>query len=370
MRLAPVLLALSAVGPAIARPAADKRQLFSISIPGIGNPFATTTPPVVTTTPPVRPTTTPPVVSTTAPASSTTSHTSSSEAPSSSTASSSSVAPSSSTTTTTSSEAPSSTTASSSTTTQSSSSSEASSSETTSTPPTEVTVTKDRPIESSHSASAAPSNAKKDTLSTGAIAGIAVGGGLALLAIIAAIILFARRRRHEDDDAIRWPELNRHGDSSTMAALPAHRTGHHGIDTGPADRRMSLGSDLEGPAYLQDDNPSVSALNGSSFGSPAGLHDYNEKAAYFDPGATTSHHSDVYSPAPVNLTPGEVYHPGHPGSYGSHDDYTSYPPAVRPQPSPVHGVTEYDWEQSQAQDPYGGYVGATRQESPPYPNRY
>lgn len=145
---------------------------------------------------------------------------------------------------------------------------------------------------------------------------------------------------------------------------------------------MSLGSDLDGPAYMQEDHPSVGALNGSSFGSPAGLHDYNEKAAYFDPAATAGHHGgDAYNTGPIGLAPGEVYHPtSHSGggSYGEHDDYTSYPPAVRPQPSPVHGVAEYDWEQAQAQDPYGGYVGATRQESPPsgmtgvgsYPNRY
>lgn len=136
---------------------------------------------------------------------------------------------------------------------------------------------------------------------------------------MAVIVLFARRgRRTSDDEAIRWPELNRHGDSDAVHALPAHRTDGHGV----SDRRMSLGSDLDGPAYMSPDTdiaPNSTGLSGSNFGAASMLNDsYSEK---YDPNGPRRGSS----------------------LYGYDDDYTSFPPPVQPQPSPVHGV-RYDWE--------------------------
>lgn len=186
----------------------------------------------------------------------------------------------------------------------------------------------------------AGSGNKSESISTGAIIGIVVGVAAAVLAVIAVVVFALRRRRHNDEEAIRWPELNRHGDSDAAPALPARRTGQHGIDT-PSDRRMSLGSDLEGPTYGSSEHNGT-ALNGSDFGGGVMLHDipYDEKRPAYD--------QQVYE----------------------HDDFTSYPPAIRPQPSPVHGV-QYDWDDQAGymDQQYGGadpsYPPMHRQDSPP-----
>lgn len=203
-------------------------------------------------------------------------------------------------------------------------------------------------VVTSEAASSAASG-ESSGLGKGAIIGIAVGAGVAVIAIVTAIIFFARRgRSSSDDEAIRWPELNRHGDSSAVHALPAHRTDGHGS-------RMSLGSDLDGPSYMTPDseiaNP-TSGLNGSNFGATSMLSDnYDEKA-----------YDSVYSdPAGAAAAPH-----GHHGSngYGYDDDYTSFPPPVQPQPSPVHGV-QYDWEDGSYSDHHQQYAAMQRGGSPP-----
>ncbi|PCH39365.1 hypothetical protein WOLCODRAFT_141212 [Wolfiporia cocos MD-104 SS10] len=70
-------------------------------------------------------------------------------------------------------------------------------------------------------------------LSTGGIIGLSVAGGVMLLSVVAfAVFKFSRKKyldEYDDAEAIKWPELNTHGDSPH--ALPTHRTGNAGFET-------------------------------------------------------------------------------------------------------------------------------------------
>ncbi|ORX38444.1 hypothetical protein BD324DRAFT_357896 [Kockovaella imperatae] len=76
-------------------------------------------------------------------------------------------------------------------------------------------------------------NEDSSSLSTPAIIGISVGAGVLVLSLIACAVWRMKRRHGDEDEAIRWPELNRHGDADTHHALPARVTGQHGIETNP-----------------------------------------------------------------------------------------------------------------------------------------
>lgn len=52
-----------------------------------------------------------------------------------------------------------------------------------------------------------------------------------------------KKRSGDEDEAIRWPELNRHGDSDAHHALPARQTGQHGIETSPLVSGWDVGGD-------------------------------------------------------------------------------------------------------------------------------
>lgn len=181
----------------------------------------------------------------------------------------------------------------------------------------------------------------KAGISTGAIAGIAVGAA-AVLAILAGVLFWLLRRgRHDEDEAIRWPELNRHGDASVVHALPVSQ---HGVN----DRRMSLGSDLDGPSYQTDESAGGPAV------APSNYHGSN--AHYSD----EQHFNDGYE-YEHNAAGHGAFRQTSP-SYGEHDDYTNLPPAVQPQPSPVHGVQGYEWDADTY--PHDQYPSMQRQ-SPP-----
>lgn len=157
--------------------------------------------------------------------------------------------------------------------------------------------------------------------------GIAVGGAAAVIGVIVAIVMLSRRRTSSEDEAIRWPELNRHGDADTHTALPAREVG---------EKRMSLGSDYDGPTYQSDENHA----GGSNY---VGPDLYDDAAVSYPPGSQTQY----------------VYDHG--------DNYSTFPPAVQPQPSPVHGAP-FDWESSEGAYqgyPADGYNNMARQESPP-----
>ena len=92
---------------------------------------------------------------------------------------------------------------------------------------------------SSQTSSAATNDDKKEdgpAIGTGAIIGIAVGVGAVVFGLIGMAIWRMKRRGGDEDEAIRWPELNRHGDSDAHHALPARQTGQHGIETSPLVR--------------------------------------------------------------------------------------------------------------------------------------
>jgi hypothetical protein len=174
------------------------------------------------------------------------------------------------------------------------------------------------------------------------------------------------RKRRSEDEPMRWPELNRHGDAPAHHAIPVS-------NHGSSDRRMSLGDELDDPAYLGDVTPNhVPALNGSAFGSTAML-DYDEKAAV-PPGAMTydpdyAHHRDLGPQQGYGYD--DHHNQGPQQGYGFDDhqsDYTSYPPPVQPQPSPVHGAPYDQWDRSSSDGAHysaeNGYSGMTRQTSP------
>ncbi|KAJ9127815.1 hypothetical protein QFC24_000098 [Naganishia onofrii] len=83
-------------------------------------------------------------------------------------------------------------------------------------------------------------------LSTGVIIAISVVGGVVVLAIGLFIVWKLKQKKfngYDDDiDGIKWPELNKHGESSTMP-LPAKPTGGHGFETNALERRMDLDDD-------------------------------------------------------------------------------------------------------------------------------
>ncbi|KAJ7067162.1 hypothetical protein C8F01DRAFT_961815, partial [Mycena amicta] len=92
---------------------------------------------------------------------------------------------------------------------------------------------------SSFSSTAAADN--KDTKNTssglgpGGIAGLAAAGGVALLCVAGFFIWKCTRKRggdFDDNEAIKWPELNAHGDGVATHAMPVHNTGRSGFDTG------------------------------------------------------------------------------------------------------------------------------------------
>ncbi|WVF67438.1 hypothetical protein IAT40_002194 [Kwoniella sp. CBS 6097] len=170
-----------------------------------------------------------------------------------------------------------------------------------------------------------------DSIPTAAIIGISVGAGVVVIVLIAFAVWRMKRRNSDEDEAIRWPELNRHGDSDAHHALPARQTGQHGFETNPLSRSLSNSSSIFAPSSLappQSGNAGGApmALNGSSFGATSSLEDeYSEKQAA--------------------------------ASYDDHENYTSLPPPVQMHQGPegldyppAHGHSPMHEDD----DPYGG----------------
>ncbi|WVQ71971.1 hypothetical protein IAR50_001514 [Cryptococcus sp. DSM 104548] len=187
-------------------------------------------------------------------------------------------------------------------------------------------------------ASSTAASTKSDgSLSTGAIIGICVGVGVAVLALIGLALCRMRKRSSDEDEAIRWPELNRHGDSDVHHALPARETGQHGFETSGMSRPLSSGSSIHyadypaeygsaGGDYLGTPLPHTPvpmALGGSNFGASSTLEDeYDEK---YPPSSGHLDHSATHlaggPPSP------------NPNSLDEHDNYSSLPPPVQPTPA-------------------------------------
>ncbi|WVR09530.1 hypothetical protein IAU60_006599 [Kwoniella sp. DSM 27419] len=176
-----------------------------------------------------------------------------------------------------------------------------------------------------------------DSISTPAIIGISVGAGVVVLLLVAIAVWRMKRRSGDEDEAIRWPELNRHGDSDAHHALPARQTGQHGFETNPLSRTLSNSSSIFAPSSHHGLGPGATgpapmALNGSSFGAASSLEDeYTEKHAM-----------------------GMEAH-----SYDDHDNYTSFPPVVQPHQADAGVIGGPGYSPSipghgEDEDPYGG----------------
>lgn len=171
---------------------------------------------------------------------------------------------------------------------------------------------------SSPSPDSSSSRASGPAISTGAIVGIAVGVGVVVFALIGLAVWRMKRRGSDEDEAIRWPELNRHGDSNAVHALPATTTGRHGFGDDDG-HRLSTSSDMYGGPSgggVAGTAPDM-ALNGSNFGAASSLEDYEPHAGAYDDGYAHGH--GMGSGAAADQT----------GAYADeHEDYTSFPPPV------------------------------------------
>ncbi|ADV23477.1 Hypothetical protein CGB_G3320C [Cryptococcus gattii WM276] len=209
-----------------------------------------------------------------------------------------------------------------------------------------VVLTQSAVDATAHAATASATStsaAKESKFPTGGIIGICVGVGAAILALIALAVWRMKRRGRDEDEAIRWPELNRHGDSDAHHALPARETGQHGFETNPLQRSLSSSSELQYADYpiashpdydLPQHSPVPMALNGSSFGASSSLEDDYALSEKYPP---TSPHAP---------------------SHDDHDNYTSLPPPVQPQASVGLGMGGamfgHTTTPEMEEDPYGG----------------
>ncbi|WWC71480.1 uncharacterized protein I206_105438 [Kwoniella pini CBS 10737] len=160
----------------------------------------------------------------------------------------------------------------------------------------------------------AKSKSDGDSIPVAAIIGISVGVGVVVLVLIAFAVWRMKKRTGDEDEAIRWPELNRHGDSDAHHALPARQTGQHGIETNPLSRSLSNSSSIFAPpsshnhthGNLGSQPMTTMTLNGSSFGASNSLEDeYSEKHLIIEGNEQSTH------------------------SHDDHDNYTSFPPPLQ-----------------------------------------
>ncbi|KAK2463496.1 hypothetical protein APHAL10511_004582 [Amanita phalloides] len=141
----------------------------------------------------------------------------------------------------------------------------------------------------SASTSSAPNSNNSSALGVGSIIGISVAGGIAVIGIVAFIIWKLTRKRFsdfDDNEAIKWPELNSHGNVDSHP-LPVHTTGRAGFETGS--------------------EASLSRVNSSNYSTP-------EFAGGVGP--------DPYAVPPLpHLNPSQPYRDEPSGSTGYYDPY-------------------------------------------------
>lgn len=177
-----------------------------------------------------------------------------------------------------------------------------------------------------------------DSISTPSIVGISVAVGVVVLALVVCAVWRMKRRNSDEDEVIRWPELNRHGDSDAHHALPARETGKHGIETSPLERSLSNSSSIFASSAAAPHTPMsefshapAMALNGSNFGAASSLEDYQHhtEQGYLSP----THDNGALTGRPMS-------------GYDNDDayDYASFPPPVQPhvQPVGIGGTGAYD----------------------------
>ncbi|RSH88850.1 hypothetical protein EHS25_003078 [Saitozyma podzolica] len=232
-------------------------------------------------------------------------------------------------------------------------------------------------IASSVSAAAASSTsttpASGSPISTGAIIGISVGVGAVVIGLIALAIWRMKRRGQDLDEAIRWPELNRHGDSDAHHALPARQTGQHGIETSPLERTLSNSSSLfretMGGQVPSPHSAVPMALNGSNFGAASSLdYPYDEKVmGDLGSSPTPGYYSGLTAhPHMANEHEMQSLHAGQHvgvddvvGPHEMDEDYTTYPPVMghNGHPAAMAGAGVYD-SGSEDGEPHGAGAAA------------
>jgi hypothetical protein len=123
----------------------------------------------------------------------------------------------------------------------------------------------------------------KSGISTGAIVGLSVAGGIGLICVAAFFIWkFTQKRSRDFDDgeAIKWPELNSHSGADTDShALPVNPTGRAGFATGSDLSRTPSHStySVEDP-YSVPPLPHMNPNQGGPY-----RDDPNAGGAYYDP---------------------------------------------------------------------------------------
>ncbi|KAI0360176.1 hypothetical protein OH77DRAFT_906372 [Trametes cingulata] len=170
----------------------------------------------------------------------------------------------------------------------------------------EITVTPPASgTSSTTSASAGADQSNKPSsegISKSTIIGLSVAGGVALIGIVTFVVWKFTRKRFTDDDfdneAIKWPDLNTHGEETTHA-LPTNRTGGAGFETSsqvnltrPDSRAGSVAPSAGGSSvdlYSSRDPYAVPPLPHLN---PNVTQPYRDdpSAAYYD--------NDPYAPAP------------------------------------------------------------------------
>ncbi|KAF8843706.1 hypothetical protein BDN67DRAFT_963875 [Paxillus ammoniavirescens] len=162
------------------------------------------------------------------------------------------------------------------------------------------------------SSSAVPSHTDSSSsdsggLGTGSIIGLSVAGGVAAIAIILFFVWKFTRKRFadfDDNEAIKWPELNAHGND--VHALPANSTGRAGFG-------------------VEND----SEVNLARAPSPGGAYTHSIAASSVPEVYTTS--QDPYAVPPLpHLNPNQPYRDD-PGTYGQPAGY--YDPYRGPVPN-------------------------------------
>ncbi|KAG6832795.1 hypothetical protein H0H92_009413 [Tricholoma furcatifolium] len=215
-----------------------------------------------------------------------------------------------------------------------------------------VTATTTPASTTSSSASATATNSDSDGssgLGTGSIVGIAVAGGVAIIGIIAFIVWKFTRKRFgdfDDNEAIKWPELNAHGENMDSHAMPVHNTGRAGFgDTGSEHSLSRVPS---------ASNYSTPDVGGSDPYAVPPLPHMNPNQPYRDDPTGASGYYDPYrGPVPGTLEQGAVA-----------DDWagevipmTQMAGRTSPGPHAAYGVAGYDTGRA-SPAPYGAQQAA------------
>ncbi|KAG6856506.1 hypothetical protein H0H87_003699 [Tephrocybe sp. NHM501043] len=213
---------------------------------------------------------------------------------------------------------------------------------------TTVVIVTNTPSTTSESATATPSAGADDDgagsgLGTGSIVGIAVAGGVAVIALIGFIVWKFTRKRFtdfDDNEAIKWPELNAHGENVASHPLPVNNTGRSGFDTG------SEASLSRVPSTSNYSTPDVSGAHDPYAVPP--LPHMNPNQPYRDDPTAASGYYDPYR-GPV---PGTLEHGAGEDWAGEVIPMTQMAGRSSPGPQAAYGVGGYDAGR-QSPAPYG-----------------